>query len=83
MTDQPTTRPWAISAEAPFALSRDGVPALLLGGQVHNSSSSSPRAIADSFAHLRRIGANTVLARSAGRCASPSRARSTSVWSTP
>ncbi|MFS0732351.1 DUF5597 domain-containing protein [Microbacterium sp. 1P10UB] len=62
MTDQPTPRPWTISAEAPFALSRDGVPALLLGGQVHNSSSSSPRAVADSFAHLRRIGANTVLA---------------------
>ena len=61
MTDHPTRRPWTIAAEQPFGLRRDGVPALLLGGQVHNSSSSSPRAVADSFAHVRRIGANTVL----------------------
>ncbi|WP_439592917.1 DUF5597 domain-containing protein [Microbacterium sp.] len=62
MADHPIPRPWTIAAETPFALRRDGVPALLLGGQVHNSSSSSPRAIAESFAHLRRTGASTALA---------------------
>ncbi|WP_345800767.1 DUF5597 domain-containing protein [Microbacterium sp. AZCO] len=35
---------------------------LLVGGQVHNSSSSSPAAIRESFAHARRVNANTVLA---------------------
>ncbi|TQK18310.1 beta-galactosidase GanA [Microbacterium sp. SLBN-154] len=35
---------------------------LLLGGQVHNSSSSSAATIRRSFAHTRRLGANTVLA---------------------
>ena len=54
-------RPWNLSTEAPFALRRDGAPALLVGGQVFNSASSSPRAIADSFAHVRRVGANVVL----------------------
>ncbi|WP_394771696.1 DUF5597 domain-containing protein [Lacisediminihabitans sp.] len=43
-------------------LRRDGVPALLLGGQVHNSSSSTPAAIRESFARVRRANANTVLA---------------------
>ena len=57
----PAARPWTLSTEAPFALRRDGEPALLVGGQVFNSASSSPKAIADSFAHVRRIGSNVVL----------------------
>ncbi len=57
----PAARPWTLSTEAPFALRRDGAPALLVGGQVFNSASSSPKAIADSFAHVRRVGANVVL----------------------
>jgi Domain of unknown function (DUF5597)/Beta-galactosidase len=57
----PTPRPWTLSTEAPFALRRDGEPTLLVGGQVFNSASSSPKAIADSFGHLRRLGANVVL----------------------
>lgn len=35
---------------------------LLVGGQVHNSSSSSPRSIAASFAHAAEVNANIVLA---------------------
>ncbi|QIG39175.1 DUF5597 domain-containing protein [Microbacterium sp. 4R-513] len=35
---------------------------VLLGGQVHNSSSSSAAAIRESFAHAQRVNANTVLA---------------------
>jgi hypothetical protein len=54
-------RPWTLSTEAPFALRNDGAPALLVGGQVFNSASSSPKAIADSFAHVRRVGSNVVL----------------------
>ena len=63
MTEHVTAaaRPWTLSTEAPFALRRDGAPALLVGGQVFNSASSSPKAIADSFAHVRRVGANVVL----------------------
>lgn len=63
MTDQlsPATRPWTLSTEAPFVLRRDGAPALLVGGQVFNSASSSPKAIADSFAHVRNVGSNVVL----------------------
>ena len=63
MTDHasPAVRPWTLSAEPPFALRRDGAPALLVGGQVFNSASSSPKAIADSFAHIRGVGANVVL----------------------
>ena len=57
----PASRPWTLSTEAPFALRRDGAPTLLVGGQVFNSASSSPKAIADSFAHVRRIGSNVVL----------------------
>jgi hypothetical protein len=57
----PAARPWALSTEAPFALRRDGTPALLVGGQVFNSASSSPKAIADSFAHVSRVGSNVVL----------------------
>src|SRR5690349_15911128 len=51
-------RPWTLSTDA---LRRDGTPALLVGGQVFNSASSSPKAIVDSFAHVRRVGANVVL----------------------
>lgn len=57
----PAARPWTLSTEAPFALSRNGAPVLLVGGQVFNSASSSPKAIADSFAHVRRVGSNVVL----------------------
>ncbi len=57
----PAARPWTLSTEAPFVLRRDGEPALLVGGQVFNSASSSPKAIADSFAHVRRVGSNVVL----------------------
>ena len=59
--DMPARRPWTISLDAPFALRRDGAPALLVGGQVFNSASSSPRAIADSFAHIGGLGVNVVL----------------------
>lgn len=57
----PAGRPWTLSTEAPFVLRRDGAPALLVGGQVFNSASSSPKAITDSFAHVRRVGGNVVL----------------------
>lgn len=57
----PAARPWTLSTEAPFVLRRDGEPTLLVGGQVFNSASSSPKAIADSFAHVRRVGSNVVL----------------------
>jgi hypothetical protein len=59
--ESPAARPWVFSGEPPFALRRDGAPALLVGGQVFNSASSSPKAIADSFAHVRRVGSNVVL----------------------
>ncbi|MGZ8804445.1 MAG: beta-galactosidase, partial [Microbacterium sp.] len=64
MTEQtsPASRPWTLATEPPFLLSRDGEPALLVGGQVFNSASSSPKAIADSFAHVRRVGSTVVLA---------------------
>ncbi|GAA1981289.1 DUF5597 domain-containing protein [Microbacterium pumilum] len=58
----PAPRPWSITAEGGFALRRNGGPALLLGGQVFNSSSSSSRSIAESFAHIRRMNGNVVLA---------------------
>ena len=63
MTTQisPAPRPWTLSTEAPFVLRRDGEPTLLVGGQVFNSASSSPKAIVDSFAHVRRVGSNVVL----------------------
>ncbi|GAA1660411.1 DUF5597 domain-containing protein [Microbacterium lacus] len=57
----PAARPWTLSTEAPFVLRRDGSPELLVGGQVFNSASSSPKAIRDSFAHVRRVGSNVVL----------------------
>lgn len=65
MTDTTTaTAPsrWSIERDRGFRLLHDGRPALLLGGQVHNSSSSSRRSIAESFAHVRRMNGNTVLA---------------------
>lgn len=40
----------------------DGCPFVVIGAEVHNSSSSSDRAIAESFDAVRRLGANTVLA---------------------
>ncbi|ABS03995.1 DUF5597 domain-containing protein [Kineococcus radiotolerans] len=43
-------------------LAVDGRPFLVVGAEVHNSSSSTPSAIADSFAAVRALGANTVLA---------------------
>lgn len=51
---------WAIGED--HILRKDGAARLLLGGQVHNSSSSSPRAIRESFAHVRRVNGNTVIA---------------------
>ena len=39
-----------------------GRPFPVIGAEVHNSSSSTPHAIAESFAMVRRLGANTVLA---------------------
>ena len=43
-------------------LRKGAEPVLLLGGQVHNSSSSSAASIRASFAHVRRMNGNTVLA---------------------
>ena len=40
----------------------DGQPFLILGAEVHNSSSSSIEAITKSFTAVRKLGANTVLA---------------------
>ncbi|WP_344780580.1 DUF5597 domain-containing protein [Microbacterium kribbense] len=40
----------------------DGVVTLLVGGQVHNSSASSPGGIAQSFRRAREVGGNTVIA---------------------
>ncbi|GHF15936.1 DUF5597 domain-containing protein [Pseudolysinimonas yzui] len=51
---------WALDQQG--VLRRDGVPALLLGGQVHNSSTSTESAIRESFARARAVNANTVLA---------------------
>jgi len=60
MTGSVPASAWTI--DEGFRLLHGGRPALLLGGQVHNSSSSSERSIADSFAHVRRMHGNTVLA---------------------
>ena len=59
-----TARPnhWNLTREHVWELSRAGNHRLLLGGQVHNSSSSSPEAIAASFAHARAVNANMVIA---------------------
>jgi len=59
-----TTAPgWRVEREGDgFRLTQGGAARLLLGGQVHNSSSSSRPAIEASFAHAKRMGANTVLA---------------------
>lgn len=40
----------------------DSEPALLLGGQVHNSTASSAEGIASVFRHVRDLGGNTVIA---------------------
>jgi hypothetical protein len=40
----------------------DGAPFLVIGGELHNSSSSSERAISTAFDKVQRLGANTVLA---------------------
>ena len=53
---------WNLTKERSWELRRTGSPRLLLGGQVHNSSSSSPEAIAASFAHARAVNANLVIA---------------------
>ena len=53
---------WTLAESGDRTLRFDGVPALLLGGQVHNSSSSSSEAIARSFTHARAMNANAVLA---------------------
>lgn len=45
-----------------FRLTENGRGRLLVGGQVHNSSSSSVEAIERSFVHAREVGSNTVLA---------------------
>lgn len=58
----PAQRPWSIRHDGGFTVEKDGLPALLVGGQVFNSSSSSPQSIADSFAQVRRMNANVVLA---------------------
>ncbi|MFT4214103.1 MAG: DUF5597 domain-containing protein [Microbacterium sp.] len=56
--DMPTPR-WTI---ADGALTHDGEPVLLLGGQLHNSTPSSPESIARALAHVRDLGGNTVVA---------------------
>ena len=43
-------------------LAVDGQPFLIVGAEVHNSSSSTLEAIASSFATIKLLGANTVLA---------------------
>lgn len=43
-------------------LSVDGRPFVVIGAEVHNSSTSTSRAIATSFDAVQRLGANTVLA---------------------
>lgn len=43
-------------------LERDGRPFLVVGAELHNSSSSSVSAITRSLRAMREIGANTVLA---------------------
>lgn len=53
---------WNLTKERTWELRRAASPRLLLGGQVHNSSSSSPDAIAKSFAHARAVNANLVIA---------------------
>lgn len=55
----------AADASAHWAGSRllvDGKPYLVVGAEVHNSSSSTVRAIQESFDAVRVLGANTVLA---------------------
>lgn len=51
---------WRLTADGQLMKNDEAV--LLLGGQTHNSSSSSTAAIERSFAHARRMNTNTVLA---------------------
>ncbi len=55
-------------------LRTDDGPFIVLGAEVHNSSSSSLPAITESFATVHRLGANTVLAPSPGIYSSQRRA---------
>ena len=55
-------RHWHLMRGHTWELQRTGSPRLLLGGQVHNSSSSSPEAIAASFDRARAVNANLVIA---------------------
>jgi hypothetical protein len=58
-----TPSAWRIDGgDGRFRLTENGRGRLLVGGQVHNSSSSSREAIGRSFAHAAAVGANTVLA---------------------
>lgn len=61
-SSQPMSDRWTITRDGGWQLRKAGRPALLLGGQVHNSSSSSLPSIVKSFAHARTMNANTVVA---------------------
>ena len=58
MTDTLTSRPHLEGSD----LFVDGRKFVVLGAETHNSSSSTPEAIRSSFARVREMGANTVLA---------------------
>lgn len=58
MTETLTSRPHLEGAD----LIVDGRKFVILGAETHNSSSSTPEAIRKSFARVREMGANTVLA---------------------
>lgn len=55
------SRPALNKAEKSFTLEIDGSPTILLGGQIHNSSSSSVDAINDSFAKSAQLNFNCVI----------------------
>ncbi|WP_284984477.1 DUF5597 domain-containing protein [Arthrobacter sp. efr-133-TYG-118] len=59
MTPQ-LTRPAVELAETGLLI--DGDPFIVVGGELHNSSSSTAEAIDTGFRHVRSLGANTVLA---------------------
>ena len=52
-----------------------GRPTLLIGGQVHNSTSSHPDSIARAFAHAADLGSNTVFAPVDWACLEPEEGR--------
>ena len=56
------TEGWSFRSNGVGELVQGGVSRLLLGGQVHNSSSSSTRAFSEAIAHVRRVNGNTVIA---------------------